>query len=349
MVPSRAGSTLGGRSVGPLGQDSSGGCGRCARGSRGGSAPSTGTILCVRCLVIVVAASVAATGAAVVGGASAGAQVTAVVVVAPATADPGGAVTVSNGPLSPCPPGNARNPSASVDLFAAGSATPVNRVPYQGVVTPAGTWTVDVRLAPDVPPGTYRVQAGCYSDSGLNSGFGPTYEPGRLDLRLQQPGQPALSVRRTRPGDSIQVGSGDSRCTPPAGSPSPRVRVSLLDSARATRAEAEGPVDIASGRWSVSLRVPDIGPQNVEINAVCLARVAAPAPYARYRGTALSVDRAQAPETSTTVPATTTPPSTGAPGVPTTAPATPPTTANAASLPTTPVAVAIVAEPTYTG
>lgn len=296
------------------------------------------------------AASLVATGAAVVGGASAGAQVTAVIVVAPATADPGGAVTVSNGPLSPCPPGSARNPSASVDLFAAGSATPVNRVPYQGVVTPAGTWTVDVRLAPDVPPGTYRVQAGCYGDSGLNSGFGPTYEPGRLELRLQQLGQLALSVRRTRPGDSVQVGSGDARCTPPAGSPSPRVRVSLLDAARATRAEAEGPVDVASGRWTVSLRVPDIEPQNAEVNAVCLARVAAPAPYARYRGTAVSVDRAQAPGTSTTVPVpTTTPPSTSSPGAPTTVPVPAPTTTPAPSLPTTPLAVAIVAEPTYTG
>jgi hypothetical protein len=201
-----------------------------------------------------------------------------------------------------------------------------------------------VRLAPDLPPGSYRVQAGCYSDSGLNSGFGPSYEAGRLELRLQQPGQPT-SPRRGRPGDSIQVSSGEARCTPPAGSPSPRVRVSLLDAGKATRAEAEGPVEIATGRWTVSLRVPDIGPQSGEISAVCLARVAAPAPYARYRATAFSIDGQ--PLAPATVPPTT-PPPTVAPGAPATA-VTTATTTPVPTLPSTPIAVAIVAEPTYTG
>ena len=301
----------------------------------------------VRRLAIGMAAALVAASAALVVAGTARAQSVAGIAVVPEAADPGGTVIVTNGATSPCPPpGGTRAPSASVDLYTTGSATPVNRVPYQGMVTPAGTWSVEVRLAPDLPPGTYRVQAGCYTDSGLNSGFGPAYQPGRLELRLQQPGAPAPASRSGRPGDSVQVGSGEARCRPPAGSPSPRVRVSLLDAARATRAEAEGPVD-PGGRWSVALRVPDIGPQTVEITAVCLARVAAPSPFARYRASAFSVEAASAPGSATTAPPTTTPPNQG-PG-PAPALVTPATTAPAPTLPLTPPAVAIVAEPTYTG
>ncbi len=311
--------------------------------------PATGTITCVRRRALVLAAAFAAAASAAAAGGTAGAQSPASILVNPGTADPGSLVKVSNAALSPCvPPPSAANPSASVDLYAAGTATPANRVPFQGVVGPTGSWSVEVRLDPDLPPGTYRVQAGCYTDSGLNAGFGPSYVAGRLDLRLQEPGPPAANLRRGRSGDTIQVESGEARCTPPAGSPSPRVRVSLLDAAKATRAEAEGAVDPATGRWTVGLRVPDLGAQSAEISAVCLARVGAPSPYARYRSAPFTIEAT--PPTPTTAPVTTSPAPTGAPGAPTTAPqasATPqaPTT----TLPTTPLAVAIVAEPTYTG
>lgn len=302
-----------------------------------------------RAIGIVAVLAGATAVAAVVG--TARAQVLAQITVTPAVSDPGGVVQVSNGVASPCaPPGGAGRPSASVDLFAAGSATPVNRAPYQGAVTASGTWSVEVRLAPDIPPGGYRVQAGCYTDSGLNSRFGPAYEPGRLDVRQQDPGQPVASDRRASPGDTIQVGSGDARCAPPVGSPSPRVRVSLLDAAQATRAEAEGPVDPATGRWSVGIRVPDVVPQSAQITAVCLARVGAPAPYARYSPAPFTVEADLQPATTTTAPATTAPATTLTPGAP--APAPPPTSATpapAAALPATPIAVPIVAEPTYTG
>lgn len=302
----------------------------------------------VRRPAVVMAAALAATAALALGR-EAGAQAVAPILVVPATADPGGVVTVSNGPEAPCPPpGGSERPSASVDLFAQGSATPANRAPYQGLVTRAGTWSVEVRLSADLPPGTYRVQAGCYTDSGLNSGFGPAYRAGSLDLRLQDPGQPTASTRRARPGDSIQVESGAALCPPPAGSPSPRVRVSLLDAQGATRAESEAPVDARTGRWSVALRVPDLGAQYGQITAVCLARVAAPAPYARYKGAPLAIEAAPPAPTTTTGPPATSPPTTPAPGAATSVPTTSPP-ASAVSLPPTPVAVAVVAEPTYTG
>ena len=302
----------------------------------------------VRRRPVVLAAALAAFAAAALGR-EAGAQAVAPIVVRPQMADPGAVVTVSNGPSVPCPPpSGSDNPSASVDLFAQGSATPANRAPFQGMVDPVGTWSVDVRLAADLPPGSYRVQAGCYTDSGLNSGFGPSYQAGRLDVRLQDPGQPTASTRRGRPGDTIQVGSGEARCTPPTGSPSPRVRVSLLDSSRATRAESEGPVDGATGRWSVGLRVPELPAQEAQITAVCLARVAAPAPYARYKAAPFAIEVPPPTNTTTSAPATTSPPTTQVPGAPPTAP---PTTAatTAPPLPPTPLAVPIVAEPTYTG
>jgi hypothetical protein len=296
------------------------------------------------------AALAAAVAAAAVGG-SAGAQGAASILVAPSVADPGGMVTVSNSPLAPClPPDGADSPFVSIDLFAAGTATPANRAPYQGAVTVGGTWSVQIRLDADLPPGTYRVEAGCFADSGLSSGFGPDYAPGRLDIRLQEPGQPAVSARRARPGESIQVSSGEGGCKPPAGSPSPRVRVSLLDATKATRAEAEGAVDAASGRWTISLRIPELVPQSADITAACLARVAAPAPYARYRAAPFNIDGVPVTST-TTVPTTVAPvPTLPRPGAPTTfsvvtvAPTPTPTT-----LPATPLAVAIVAEPTYTG
>jgi hypothetical protein len=299
----------------------------------------------VRRRAIVVAAALAAAVAAAAVAGTAGAQAVAPIVVLPGVADPGAAITVSNGPSAPCPPPPAaKNPSASVDLYAIGSATPVNRVPYQGAVSVPGAWSVTVRLDPDLPPGSYRVQAGCYSDSGLNSGFGPAYAAGNVTLRLQEPGSPTVSARRGRPGDSLQVSSADNRCSPPAGSPSPRVRVSLLDASRATRAEAEGPVDPTTGRWTVGLRVPDLDSQSAEISAVCLARVGAPSPYARYRSAPFAVDN---PPVTMTTP-TTAPVTTGGAGGSTTTPSTTPRP-TASTLPPTPLAVAIVAEPTYTG
>lgn len=313
-------------------------------GSRDETALVTGTIMDVRRQAIWVAAALAAAAA----GGSASAQSSAPILVVPAMADPGGAVTVSNSPLAPCPPPpSSDRPFVSIDLYATGTATPANRSPYQGAVTVGGTWSVQVRLDPDLSPGTYRVQAGCYADSGLNSGFGPSYAPGRLDVRLQEPGPPTASVRRARPGENIEVRSGEAGCRPPAGSPSPRVRVSLLDATKATRAEAEGAVEVASGHWSLTLRVPELSPQSAEITAVCLARVAAPAPYARYRGAALNIEAAPLP--TVTPPATATP-TTVRPGAPSSIPAaTVVPTPTPTTLPPTPLALAIVAEPTYTG
>jgi len=307
-----------------------------------------------RAIVVVFAFSAAT---ATVG--TAAAQTTASIVVQPATADPGGLVKVSNGPLAPCQPQNGnQNASASVDLYAAGSATPVNRMPYQGVVNALGAWSIDVRLAPDLPPGSYGVQAGCYSDSSLTPPY-KRYDLGRLDLRLQEPGSPTLSADRGRPGESFQVGSGGARCLPPVGSPSARVRVSLVDSAKATRAEGEAAVDAATGGWSVGLRVPDLAAQTAEITAVCFARVGAPSPYARYSAApfAVEVEPPPSPTTTTTSPPTTSPTVTATtiaplPGATTTT-ATPTTVAAATTVPTTlpptPLAVAVVAEPTYTG
>ena len=319
--------------------------------SRDENAPVTGTITLVRRRAIGMAAAFAAALAAAALGTSAGAQGTASIIVAPSVSDPGNAVTVSNSPLSPCPPPpNAENPFVSIDLYANGSATPANRTPYQGAVTVGGAWSVPVRLDPDLPPGSYGVRAGCFADSGLSSGFGPAYAPGRLDLRLQEPGQPTVSARRARPGETVQVSSGDAGCRPPASSPSPRVRVSLLDATKGTRAEAEAPIDAATGRWSISLRVPELQPQSAEITAVCLARVAAPAPYARYTGAAFNVDAAPLPPITLTP--TTAAPTSLAPGAPTTLAASTVVTTpmpTSTTLPTTPLAVAIVAEPTYTG
>ena len=300
------------------------------------------------------AAALVAAGVAVAVAGSADAQSVASITIAPAEADPGATVIVANGSSWPCtPPSDTASPSASVDLYAEGSATPANRVPFQGAVSASGSWSVALKLAPDLPPGRYRVQAGCYTDSGLNSGFGPAYAAGRLEVRLQAIGPPSASVRRGRPGDSVQVTSGEAGCTPPGGALRPRVRVSLLDRGGATRAESEGVVDAVTGRWSLPLRVPAIEPQDTRITAVCLARVGAPSPYARYAATALVV------EPPSTDPPSTTPTSAGpapaplstvpVPGPAGSTPTSSPTPAEAASLPPTPVATAIIAEPTYTG
>jgi len=305
----------------------------------------------VRSAGLVVAAALAAGSAAAVAG-SAEAQSGATMIVTPPQADPGATVFVSNGLGSPCPPPlGAANASASVDLFGPGSATPANRVPYQARVTSAGSWSVEVRLAPDLPPGQYRVQAGCYTDSGLNSGYGPSYEPGRLDLRLQSLGQATVNPRLTRAGEGLQVTSGELRCPPPAGAPSPRVRVSLLDSAGATRAEAEGPVDPASGRWSLPVRVPSIDAQDVQVTAVCLARVGAAAPYARYAGSPIRVQApaVDPPERPPTSPGPAPRPASTVPGGAASTTTTALPQVAAVSLPATPVATAIAAEPTYTG
>jgi len=296
-------------------------------------------------LVAAVATAVAAVGVA----GSAVAQAAGSVVVAPAAADPGGTVLVTNGADSPCfpVPVGATSPSVSVDLYAAGSATPANRLPYLGAVGTLGAWSVEVRLAPDLPPGLYRVQAGCFTDSGLNAGFGPTYQSGRLELRQQNLGPPRPGTSTGRPGQIVQIASGQAPCVPPTGSPSPRVRVSLLDAARATRAEAEGTVNSATGAWSVTLTIPSVEPQDAQISAVCLARIGASVPYARYGPAAFAIDAVSPPDTtttSTTVPGPITPSTT--PGT-----ATPPTSVQPRpdELPITPLASAIVAEPTYTG
>lgn len=307
----------------------------------------SGTICRVRPGLVVAAALTAAAAAVAVAG-SADAQSVGSASVVPAQADPGSTVTVTNGPSSPCtPPPGTRSPSASVDLYAAGSATPANRVPYQGAVKPAGGWSVQVRLAADLPPGPYQVRAGCYTDSGLNSGFGPAYE-GRLEVRLQSLGPPTAAARFGRPGDAVQVGSAEAGCPPPAGAPAPRVRVSLLDSAGATRAESEGAVDLASGRWSIPVRVPSVNAQNAQIIAVCLARVGASAPYARYSSASFTIegDRQDTPSTSPSTVGPPTPPVVTVPGASTTTVLGLPA---ASSLPDTPLATAISAEPTYTG
>ncbi|MEO5678124.1 MAG: hypothetical protein ABIS47_00475 [Acidimicrobiales bacterium] len=296
----------------------------------------------------VVAVSLLAASSAVGVAGSADAQAVASITIVPAETDPGSTVVVTNGPTSPCPPPVGTKPTASVDLYALGSATPANRLPYQGAVTAAGTWSVEVALAPDLPPGRYRVQAGCYSDSGLRSGFGPAYDAGGLDLRLHTLPRPTLSDSLGRPGETVQVGSGDARCTPPAGAASPRVRVSLLDAGGATRAEAEGGVEAADGRWSLPLRIPPVDSQASQITAVCLARVGAAAPYARYEGAPFVV------ETSPSEPPATPPPLGPVPTPITPAPGSATTTTTATgqppgSLPLTPLAQAIVAEPTYTG
>jgi len=300
-------------------------------------------------LVVVAAVAIAAAAVGVAG--SAVAQAAGSITVTPAAADPGGVVVVANGDDSLCfpIPVGATSPSVSVDLYAAGSATPANRLPYLGAVTPLGAWSVEVRLEPDLPPGQYRVQTGCFTDSGLNAGFGPTYEPGRLDLRQQDLGPPRPSASTGRPGQVLEVASGQAPCVPPAGSSSPRVRVSLLDAARATRAEAEDTVDSATGAWSVTLTIPSVAPQDAQITAVCLARIGASVPYARYDPAALAIDAVPPPAATTTpstVPGPTTPSTAPAigPGVPPTSAVPPP-----ADLPITPIASAIVAEPTYTG
>jgi len=300
----------------------------------------------VRPGLVVAAALVAASAAGLVAG-SADAQTVGSIVVNPARADPGANVTVTNGPSSPCtPPLGATSASASVDLYALGSATPANQVPYLGAVTLAGGWSVEVRLAPDLPPGSYRVQAGCFTDSGLNAGFGPAYEAGRLELRQQVLGAPRPVATLGRPGDTFQVTSAEVPCVPPAGAAGPRVRVSLLDAGTATRAEAEGSVDPATGRWSVSLTVPSVDAQAAQVSAVCLARVGASVPYARYAAAPFNI-LASPPTVPTTLgegPTTTAPvPSSG--GSTTTASTIPPV----AMLPVTPLAQAIVAEPSYTG
>jgi len=295
----------------------------------------------------VVAAALVAAGAAGLVAGSADAQVVGSIVVTPTQADPGASITVANGPASPCtPPLGATSASASVDLYALGSATPANRVPYLGAVTLAGGWSVEVRLAPDLPPGSYRVQAGCFTDSGLNAGYGPAYEAGRLELRQQALSVPRPSETLGRPGDTFQVTSAEVPCVPPAGAAGPRVRVSLLDAGTATRAEAEGTVDPATGRWSVTLTVPSVDAQAAQISAVCLARVGASVPYARYASAPFNILAAPptVPTTLAEVPAPTAPaPSAG--GSTTTASTVPPV----AMLPVTPLAQAIVAEPTYTG
>ncbi len=300
-------------------------------------------------LVVVAALATAAAAAAVGVAGSAVAQVTGSIMVAPAAADPGGTVVVSNGADSLCfpVPVGATSPSVSVDLYAAGSDTPANRLPYLGAVGALGAWSIEVRLAPDLPPGLYRVQAGCFTDSGLNAGFGPDYQPGRLELRQQELGPPRPNTSLGRPGQVVQVASGQAPCVPPVGSPSPRVRVSLLDAARATRAEAEGTVDSSNGAWSVTLTIPSVEPQDAQISAVCLARVGASVPYARYGPAPFAIDALPLPPTTTTsstVPGPVTPSTT--PGT-----ATPPTSVQPppGELPITPLASAVVAEPTYTG
>ncbi len=312
----------------------------------------SGTLPRVRRPGSIVAAALVTAAVAVAVAGSARAQSLASITIAPAEADPGATVIVANGSSWPCtPPSGTASPSASVDLYAEGSATPANRVPFQGPVAASGSWSVALELAPDLPPGRYRVQAGCYTDSGLNSGFGPAYAAGRLEVRLQTLGPPRASSRVGRPGDSVQITSGEAGCTPPAGALRPRVRVSLLDRDGATRAESEGVVDAVTGRWSLPLKVPAIEAQDTRITAVCLARVGASSPYARYGATELVVEPVPAdpPRTPPTSVGPTPAPSSTVPGPGGSAPTSTPAQVEATSLPETPVATAIIAEPTYTG
>ncbi|HEV8116033.1 MAG TPA: hypothetical protein VGP53_07330, partial [Acidimicrobiales bacterium] len=100
----------------------------------------------------------------------------------------------------------------------------------------------------------------------------------------------------------------------------------------------------------VTLTIPSVDPQDAQIGAVCLARVGASVPYARYGSAAFAIDAVPLPPTlttSSTVPGSITPSTT--PGTPGTA--TPPTSVQPllGELPITPLASAVVAEPTYTG
>lgn len=317
-----------------------------ARRGAGGGAGTLGAMS--RRSALALAALVAMGAAAVAPAAAAGPEV----MVSPAgDHDPGSTITVSNAPGSVCPETN--DPNVSVDIVT--SANGLVAGPYNTTVQ-SGQFAVQVPLAPDLAPGNYLARASCFA--GASASPSKTYEPAPFTVRLQSPGDPIVQPDHAVPGDIVQVGSGTAKCKPPRGATSPRVRASIVDASGNTRAEAEGSV-FGDGSWAVKVRVTEIDPQVGRVTAVCLARVGAPAPFARYGQTTFTIVAPAPASTTTTVPAPTTTPAPGgtaAPATTTTVPA-PTTTLGPVpalpgfgdSLPPTPVPTPIVAEPAYTG
>jgi hypothetical protein len=265
--------------------------------------------------------------------------------------DPGDTITVANATdtvRDECQSTQER--TISVDILT--SSDRLVSGPHTAKVSSVdGRWSVPIALAPDLAPGAYKAIASCYDadDTRIRS-----YDPAPFNIRLQSPGQPNVQPSQAMPGDTVQIGSGPNKCKPPKDS-TPKVRASILDSGGNTRAEGEGQVS-ADGSWSVNLRVPDATPQVGSVTAICLARVGASAPYARYSQSRFTIT---APPPSSTTSTVAPPVTTLAPGqtAPATTIAAPTTTSGpvpripgfSSPLPASPVAVPIVAEPTYTG
>ena len=270
--------------------------------------------------------------------------------------NPGETITVVNatdGPSDQCPPAaDGKDRTISVDILT--SSDRLVSGPHTAKVSSTGRWSVPVVLEPDLAPGGYKANASCYDADNFKV---RTYDPATFTIRLQAPGPPSVQPVEAMSGESVQVSSGSARCAPPQGAGSTaRVRASILDAGGNTRAEGEGKI-AADGSWSVPLRVPDVPAQEGSATAVCLARVGAPAPYARYAQSKLTITAPPPPSTTTTAP----PPSTTlAPGVtapPPTPPPAPTTTRGpvpklpgfTSAQPPSPTAQPITAEPTYTG
>jgi len=98
------------------------------------------------------------------------------------------------------------------------------------------------------------------------------------------------------------------------------------------RAAADEAIDPGSGGWSATLNVPDLAPQRGTITAACHATTSAAAPYARYIPVRFEVAARPAVAATTTT--------AGAPAS---------TVQVNPGLPASPRAVAIIAEPAYTG
>ena len=233
--------------------------------------------------------------------------------------DPGETVTVANATdtvRDECQSTQER--TISVDILT--STDRLVSGPHTAKVsTVDGRWSVPVALAPDLAPGGYKAIASCYDsdDTRIRS-----YDPAPFTIRLQSPGQPNVQPTQAMPGETVQIGSGPNKCRPPRDA-TPKVRASILDSGGNTRAEGEGQVS-ADGSWSVNLRVPDATPQVGSVTAICLARVGASAPYARYSQSRFTITAPPPPSTTSTVapPATTLAPGQTAPPTTVAAPTT---------------------------
>lgn len=269
--------------------------------------------------------------------------------------DPGSTITVANATDTPrdlCTGGSPGERTISVDVLT--SSDRLVSGPHTAAVGSFdGRWSVAIPLASDLAPGAYKALASCYDRDNTKV---RNYDPAPFTVRLQNPGSPAVQPTQAAPGDPVQIGSGPAKCKPPKGSPSPKVRASILDNGGNTRAEGENQV-LADGSWSVTLRVPgEMLPQDGSVTAQCMARVGAPAPYARYGQTRLTVVAAPPPSTTSTAPPVATTLAPGQTAPPSTVPA-PTTTLGpipklpgfTQALPPTPLAEPIVAEPTYTG